>query len=315
MTFIIASHNNGESARALAERLNCRLVSHSSSKALPKSVRTVINFGCSTDHPTVNRLLLSRYVENMLNPNAAVDIASSKLRSFLAFEEFRRRMYPTFRFPRFYTDQAAANYACLVDGFSIVARTVDRGSSGAGIVVLTPEQARAGQGLPAAQLYVKAIDKGREYRVHVGIRPDNQGMIIDVTRKIRRPDATGERGFVWNHDNDFIFVREGVNRSTIPQELLRNAIRAVRALGLNFGAVDIVVPRRGRESIRNMPCYVLEVNTAPGMEGTTLERYAEFFESFYGLNATNRMETWQGDASVITSNEDDAPDETYALGA
>lgn len=304
MSFIVMSHNNGEGARALAERLGCRLASHSSTKQFPASVKVAINFGCNPTHPTVIRAMQSPRLTTLLNNVDAVSFASSKLHSFRLFNDYRRNRSAEFSFPPFYTDRTAANYACLVDGKTIVSRTVDRGSSGAGIQVLTPEQARAGQGLPNAGLYVEAIDKGREYRVHIGISQDSQAWVIDVTRKVRRPDAEGERGFVWNHDNDFMFVREGVNRQSIPQHMLMQAVWAIRALGLTFGAVDIVVPRRGRRSIRDMDCYVLEVNTAPGMEGTTVERYAQFFEAFYSPTGSGEYPRWDGDTTQ-TANEDD----------
>lgn len=302
MTFIIMSHNNGEGARALADRLGCRLAAHSSDKAFPSGVRVAINFGCSPDHPTYSRALKSPRLERLMNPVAAVHLASSKLASFQRFATYKRDRSNEFNFPPFYTNRTEANYACLVDGKTIVSRTIDRGSSGAGIRVLTPEEARAGQGLPEAGLYVEAIDKGREYRVHIGMTPSGSVRVIDVTRKIRRPEATGERGFVWNHDNDFMFVRDGVNPNTIPADLLQQANCAIQALGLTFGAVDIVVPRRGRNPISRMPSYVLEVNTAPGMEGTTVERYAQFFEVYYS-GAGGVYPSWEGEAA--TSNEDD----------
>jgi D-alanine-D-alanine ligase-like ATP-grasp enzyme len=42
---------------------------------------------------------------------------------------------------------------------------------------------------------------------------------------------------------------------------------------LDFGAVDIIYNAKRNE------CYVLEVNTAPGLEGTTVEKYATKFAS------------------------------------
>jgi len=49
------------------------------------------------------------------------------------------------------------------------------------------------------------------------------------------------------------------------------ALAAVSALGLDFGAVDIIYNEHENQY------YVLEVNTAPGLEGTTVEKYAEAF--------------------------------------
>jgi D-alanine-D-alanine ligase-like ATP-grasp enzyme len=49
------------------------------------------------------------------------------------------------------------------------------------------------------------------------------------------------------------------------------AIKAVNCLGLYFGAADVIWNDKEQRA------YVLEVNTAPGLEGTTLENYANAF--------------------------------------
>jgi len=52
------------------------------------------------------------------------------------------------------------------------------------------------------------------------------------------------------------------------------ALQACQALGLNSGAVDIIWNEKENK------CYVLEVNTAPGIEGTTCKKYTnEIIES------------------------------------
>lgn len=278
--FIILSHNNGESARALADRLGCRLASHNSPKPLPSKVRHIINLGCGRDHPVFERNRPS--AATMFNIAPAVSTASSKAETFRAIDN----VSPGIAVPHWF-DSTQANYECLVNNKTIVARTLDRAAQGRGIEVITPQQARDMNGLPRASVYTEAIDKGREYRVHVGRTPASTWAIIDVTRKIRRPGVDDtNRPFIWNSDNEFIFVRDGVNRDTIPSSLLSNAIQAVASLGLTFGAVDIIVPRRGRTSIQAMSSYVLEVNTSPGMEGTTLERYAQYFEYQAGIRDT-----------------------------
>ena len=71
-------------------------------------------------------------------------------------------------------------------------------------------------------------------------------------RPVERPSAFR----VWNYRNGyaFTFLRDA------PQALKELGCRAVDALGLDFGAVDIIEDFAGRY-------WVLEVNTAPGVEG------------------------------------------------
>lgn len=296
--FIIASHNNGESARALADMLNCRLMANSD-KPLPKKVQWVINFGCSNDNPKIQRAMLRSPAARIWNLPGAVTVASSKADTFRSWDGngFRDAV------PHYFSADEA-NYHCLVNGKSIVARTLDRAAQGRGIELITPDQARAAGGLPPARVYTEAINKGREYRVHVG-RIGNSWRVIDVTRKIRRPGVDDtNRPFIWNSDNDFIFVRDGVNPSTIPRNLRQVAMQAVNNLGLDFGAVDIVVPRRGHNRIADMPCYALEVNTAPGMEGTTLRRYAEYFTAMV-TGRSNNYPDWGSSVEGTPNNQDD----------
>jgi predicted ATP-grasp superfamily ATP-dependent carboligase len=53
-------------------------------------------------------------------------------------------------------------------------------------------------------------------------------------------------------------------------ECLDAARAALDASGLDFGAVDVILTKQGK-------AYVLEINTAPGLEGTTVTDYANFF--------------------------------------
>ena len=95
--------------------------------------------------------------------------------------------------------------------------------------------------------------------------------IIDFAQKKQMSSATREErgvseepdGHIRNHGNGWIFARGGVE---IQDEVKEVAIKAVSALGLDFGAVDIVITPQGVGKI-------LEINTAPGLEGTTLESY------------------------------------------
>ena len=68
--------------------------------------------------------------------------------------------------------------------------------------------------------------------------------------------------------HDYTTVRPSVEDRTVLREAAK---RAVAALGLDFGAVDILASEDGQEA------WVLEVNTAPGLGGSMPRVYAETF--------------------------------------
>ena len=117
--------------------------------------------------------------------------------------------------------------------------------------------------------FSKYIKKKDEYRIHVF-----KDKVIDAQRKALR--KTTEDGTpvdpnfidfrVRNHQNGFVFVRESCNPK---QCVLDQAILAVQASGLDFGAVDVIY----NESMDK--AFVLEINTAPGLEGQTLDSYTK----------------------------------------
>lgn len=163
------------------------------------------------------------------------------------------------RVPRFWTSRDEIPEDVR---YPIVCRTVLNGHSGRGIVLAdTADQ------IVDAPLYVEYFPKAEEYRIHVvGDR------VIARQRKARRLDVADENvnWRIRNHDNGFIFARDNVNP---PQDVELQAIAAVQALGLDFGAVDIGWNERRQQAA------VFEVNTAPGLEGETVNDYAEAFRN------------------------------------
>jgi D-alanine-D-alanine ligase-like ATP-grasp enzyme len=110
-----------------------------------------------------------------------------------------------------------------------------------------------------APLYTQYIKKKDEYRVHIF-----GGKVIDVQRKAVRPGHQNPDFRVRNTANGFIFVRNDVEA---PADVLLQATNAVTVLGLTFGACDVIYNAKSNKA------YILEVNTAPGLTGTTLENY------------------------------------------
>jgi glutathione synthase/RimK-type ligase-like ATP-grasp enzyme len=163
--------------------------------------------------------------------------------------------------PDFTTDKARAT-EWRGAGLVVVARTLLRANSGRGIILCGGEH---GGPLPYAPLYTKYVKKAEEYRVHVVA-----GQVIDVAQKRKRRvvDNDEVNYQVRNACNGWVFCRDGVEP---PDPVLDAGRAAVTALGLEFGAVDI------GWNVRNEAACVYEVNTAPGVEGSTLDRYKAAF--------------------------------------
>lgn len=139
----------------------------------------------------------------------------------------------------------------------IVARALTRASEGRGITIF-----EKGSVVPYAPLYTAYIPKKKEFRVHV-----YNNAVIDVAEKRKNSFYNQERDTrVRNTSNGYVFCRSDLVE---PEELRLLAISACQALGRRYGAVDIIWNKKHNK------CYVLEVNSRPGMEGTTLTKYAD----------------------------------------
>ena len=147
------------------------------------------------------------------------------------------------------------------NGFSfkrIVARTLTNSSEGRGIKIFEKDDPNP----PYAPLYTEYIPKKKEFRVHVW---NNE--VIHVAEKRKRKSHAGEAdNLVRNTANGYVFCTSDINE---PSDLRGLAAQAVRAIGRCYGAVDVI----WNEKLNK--CFVLEVNSRPGMEGTTVEKYAD----------------------------------------
>lgn len=251
MTPIIFPYNIGSrGARLLAEALNTRRVRANGNFVVGER-HCIINWGNAT--PPRWREQRVGTVYTIANPYAAVGVAANKLRTFRAFAE------ASVPHPEWTADRNRATDFFGRNGRGrVVCRQLLRASEGRGIVVAE----RADQ-MVQAPLYVKYFPKETEYRVHVF-----NGEVIDVVQKRLRNGARQEAGhnqYIRSHDNGWIFARENVH---LPESARGISCDAIRALRLTFGAVDLAVNLEG-------VVKVFEVNTAPGIEGTTVQRYAD----------------------------------------
>lgn len=228
-----------KSACFLAEGLKGRVLKLEGSSFNPREGDVIINWG-SSKCP----------FNYKLNGEIAIQRAANKLESFKCLQE---ALVPI---PDFATSPDTVSW----EGMTVVRHKLT-GHSGEGIELCLP-----GTELPKAPLYVQYIPKKDEYRVHVIGQS-----IIAVQRKARNRDVEAPNWQVRNHANGFVFVRNEVNP---PELVLDVSRRAITALGLDFGAVDVIWNEKKGGA------YVLEVNTAPGLEGQTITDYVEGFRSF-----------------------------------
>lgn len=232
------------SAKALAEALDIKRIRQEGPQINLRG-QTLINWGCSN----ITRQILNA---DVLNKPEAIQKSVNKLTAFQCFED------ADVDIPEFTTSIDDAR-SWINDGKKVVCRTKLSSYGGEGIVIAE----RADQ-LVEAPLYVKYIPKEQEYRVHV-----LHGNTFFAQRKARKLEVPDDQvnWQVRNLAGGFIYANQNVE---ISEEVRTQSVAAVSALGLDFGAVDVVVTQRGR-------VYVLEVNTACGLQGLTLTKYVEAF--------------------------------------
>jgi glutathione synthase/RimK-type ligase-like ATP-grasp enzyme len=255
--FLYQYKRGSRSALALSRALGIKRIKLEGSKFRPRKSKTILNWGSSS--------MPDEYLScRVINHPAHVALAANKL------EAFKCMKHVGVSVPEFTTDAeevALDNYDQKPEKVSWVVREKLSGHSGEGIVLLEGGI----EDVPEGKLYVRYIPKKDEYRVHVC-----GGEVIDLQRKARSKDVPDDEvnWKIRNHSNGFIFARnEGKD---VPVCVREESVKAVEALGLDFGAVDVVYNEKQDKA------YVLEVNTAPGLEGTTLESYAEALKNYEG---------------------------------
>ncbi len=122
----------------------------------------------------------------------------------------------------------------------------------------------AGAGAFEPQYYSKKEDIVEEYRVHMF-----RDRSIRAGKKFQnatRPDGhTPAHAWIRSYDAGWVIKYDNFESTKEMREL---ASKALKALGLDFGAIDLAKTADGR-------LLVLEVNRAPGVEGGTVEAYAK----------------------------------------
>lgn len=242
------------SAKVLADKLGGKVLKKVGSKYNYREGDLVINWGAS-DCPFSGR--------GVANQPNAIEPASNKLKYFLLMKE------AGVSHPEFWTRREDIP----ADAYPVMCRTKLQGHSAEGLVI-----ANDANGLVAAPLYTRYIKKQEEYRVHLIRKPDGQMIdVVVIQRKAKRLDAVEPNFMIRNLANGFVYVLD--DEDEVPACVVEESKKALEATALAFGAVDVIYNRHQDKA------YILEVNTAPGLEDRTAEAYAEAFQEIIKNNA------------------------------
>lgn len=282
------ARNLGEALEALNANISRVRVG---TPKLPR--RQNVKWGCFNMDPT-------DYGGPILNREAG-RTSLNKLECFLALSN------ANIPIPEYTTSLATAQGWFAAGCRRVYERHVLSGSEGDGINVVEDVNL-----LTQAPLYTKGM-RGirREYRIHVfKSGPINR---VFIQQKKRRAGFEGNENYgntVRNLAHGWVFAHLELVQPR--RETIEAAIAATTALGLDFGAVDMIE----MDDVQS-GSVVLEINCAPGLQGATCSFYAE---AIYGLCtgvtdpvavAPPVVEDFLVDLPRDTTGTDDDEDEEY----
>jgi glutathione synthase/RimK-type ligase-like ATP-grasp enzyme len=194
------------------------------------------------------------------NPDAIRD-SSNKYHTFVKLKEAE---VPTVKWT---CDKGEAS-KWLDKGHKVLARLVLNSSGGRGIhVANTPVELRD------APLFTRYFPKTHEFRVHV---VGNKA--VDLVEKKIRQDLKEDKDnrVIRNHRNGWVFAHDSISLTDRADldKIRELGVQAIRAVGLDFGAVDILAcldGTGGAPDRRLTKSVVCEVNAAPGIENTVTQ--------------------------------------------
>lgn len=204
--------------------------------------KLLLNYGSTTELP--------RFTGKYLNHPQSVRNSSDKISTFKLLTEAGIPTVP------WTTNKDEAIRWITEEKAMVVCRTLTKASEGRGALFVDNPSS-----VVNCSLYTRYVKKAAEYRVNIAF-----GKVINIRQKRRRKDFDGEvNNLCRTHDNGWVYCSEGVDKDN--EQLRDLATNSIYSLGLDFGAVDIIYNQHYNQY------YVLEVNSAPGMEGETLQNF------------------------------------------
>jgi hypothetical protein len=249
MIYIAPHTMSSKSAKLLAQELQCTRIRVRNSRFRSRNDKFVVNWGCS-DTP----------FDTHLNPAWAVSEAIDKVLTYAALDMVGINV------PRLFMTRQQADDYLYANPDGIILGRMNGLSGGKGIDIY-----RSGDTIHYHHHFYSVLEPSdTEYRVHI-VRTKLIALHQKRQRKGMKEWWDDNKRIIRCHDNNWILCRTNVEFNS---DVAAVARRAVEALGLDFGAVDVLWHEE------NGPT-VLEVNTAPGIEGSLVVAYANAFRDIY----------------------------------
>lgn len=163
-----------------------------------------------------------------------------------------------------FTESDAEAATWCTSGSTVFGRKYLNSSCGKGIVVWEPDDmlVHLNPGPHGCPVYTKYKKKKREFRVHIF-----RDKVVAITEKRRRSGFEGERDTrIRNLANGYVFCQTVEN---LPEGIEALALHAAAVTDSDFCGVDLGYNEK------NNDLFVIEVNSAPGIQGSNINAYVE----------------------------------------
>lgn len=232
----------------------------------------VIRFGSSTELPdTKNKG--GRRIE--INTVEAIKTSSNKRLMKEAFKRgnVRTALWYTLKGGRLY-DEINERYIELENlDYPIIAKS-NYGSRGRGNTKLDSIEELRGylntKGNLNNYIFEKFYNFAREYRLHV----TEDGCFYTCRKMMKKDTPEDDKWF--KNDQNCIWAMESNPNFDKPfnwEEVERESIKALKAVGLDFGAIDLRI--QSNKQSDNPSFIVVEINSAPSFGEVTAEKYKQ----------------------------------------
>lgn len=257
---------------------------------------TVICWGTKTDAAVVmkNAKVLNhpdniRINRNKVTALGKLDAGGVNVAKFT--ENFKLAGAGDFQFPLVartkYHQGGAGFWLCLTPG--MVAKAVKDGAQYMQAFIDIKDEYRL-HVVDGAVIYgVRKVERDNHadafveyYAEYAQNKADKDGTKLDkatmefVLRKLARKLATGPDMVIRSNTRGWKFSK--VANENLDKDLVAEAVKAVKALGLDYAAVDCCIDSTGK-------AFVIECNSGPGLDGTSFDAWTAAFKALIAPKA------------------------------